>query len=524
MRRHSRPRVLNSAGPIFGSSVNQENSTYKPSRRKRSDSCGGGTEAEETDVAHLPYIRAKGGAILSRVDVTNIKSVSNGLRHSESGSDIASTDDDCSSLFSATSSALMGVAAFPGLNITHNTRGKSPNSSLSGFDFDESTISSVTTTARKESSSVKPPIKRIRLHSLPRRPEHSSAQSKHAQKVSNLLPGSISSVESSLGSLSTPVTRSTTPAISAPTVPSLIDQYQPMLNEVASTTAVVVDGYQKHFQEYKQSQQKNRLLDDSTQDFFSKWKCSLYDDLGLNVDPSFTKARLYGRGVFMLVYYCYKKRIATCFNWLHKQCLKVRASQRKKAAQVINRQIRILLAKVRVAAIKENVRIQIALEEERARKIRVKKHVSSLTIYVLYRRSFIMTQKAVKQKELEAIMLIQRRVRGILGRRRAVRRRNYLILINASALKIQCAYRQLVARRKVCIVVVYHSTMLHCNSCFYYYIPGVSTYSCSVGNFKTKAYICCVLDGKYKTGSRAPDGAIATTGCRTDDRSMLQGI
>ena len=177
---------------------------------------------------------------------------------------------------------------------------------------------------------------------------------------------------------------------------------------------------------------------------------SAFDDLGLDLNPLHNKKRYFGNSFMLLLYYYNYFRQKQGFLQLHEQCKKSTASRQKNAGILIVRISRGLLGRMKTRAIRYNLQRQFDAKAEYERQLQLHYDLNasritrSVIIYVktkiIMRRNIMYRQKAT---------LIQKVVRGYFVRHRIAIILQMRMKLKINSIKIQCAYRQRLANKRV---------------------------------------------------------------------------
>jgi hypothetical protein len=194
--------------------------------------------------------------------------------------------------------------------------------------------------------------------------------------------------------------------------------------------------------------------------FMNKWKSSLLDELGVNVDPEFSKYRLTLSSVQLFFYYFRSIQITHAFSKWKIWLLHCNQYRMYNAAAFINRVLRGYMARVMVRNIRHHIKLQHEAEIEQEKQRQIFRNYQVVKISRTWKRYKRRKIRKEKQLRFQSAVRIQRRVRGMMGRDRARRYRKFLEKQLSCSVTIQCWWRQILARRKVTIEYITSCCML----------------------------------------------------------------
>lgn len=192
-----------------------------------------------------------------------------------------------------------------------------------------------------------------------------------------------------------------------------------------------------------------KLQQKSEQEYLNLFSVQVLDEIGLDLNKEFNKIRNYTIYLMQLSFHFYIQRMRAGFMHFHAQYLKVREARLKRARKVIFRSV-----KLGVHILTQNERRRRKLDQDHAEELRLleadaifRKKCLLVFRTLYYHKQMKILRRRVRQRR--AATLIQRHVRGRIGRRVAREWKALRALLSRSALTIQCAYRQHLAIRKV---------------------------------------------------------------------------
>lgn len=230
---------------------------------------------------------------------------------------------------------------------------------------------------------------------------------------------------------------------------ALLDEYKPILDAATrfADQANVSLKQQQELVAQSKIRQQRRLVE--SQHFKDYVRTSAYDEMGVDLDKNYTRGRLLGRYAKTLVYFYNLCRQMNAFSWLKLQTARASASRIQWAVTTIQRCGRGLVGRSNIREIKRNLYIQRQYELQLELEQKQLERRCGLTIYVLFRCNSIKVRRVINRIRLRAAVLIQKRIRGILGRHRAVLRREFVDYLNYHCTKIQCCFRRVSAMKLV---------------------------------------------------------------------------
>lgn len=180
-------------------------------------------------------------------------------------------------------------------------------------------------------------------------------------------------------------------------------------------------------------------------------KMRSYDDLGLDLDAKFTAVRVASRAVNMMMFYMIEVRLRGSFVKLKEQTRLASIARREAAAALINRVARGMFARLETRQLRRMLFLAREVERRTAetRQTTLRKAVQCITRAIrLYGKMRVLR---INRRRRLAATCVQRHIRGKLAKIRCNRLRNWNEWLKFNAVRIQCAFRQHLARRKVCV-------------------------------------------------------------------------
>jgi hypothetical protein len=202
-----------------------------------------------------------------------------------------------------------------------------------------------------------------------------------------------------------------------------------------------------------------KLQQKSEQEYLNLFSVKVLDEIGLDLNKEYNKIRNYTIYLMQLSYHFYIQRMRAGFVHFHAQYAKIREARLKHARKVIFRSVQ-----MGIYILTQNEKRRRRVEQDRAEELRrlaadAEFRRKCLIVYrsLFYHKQMKILRRRVRQRRMAT--RIQRRIRGVIGRRVAREWRALKALLSRSALVIQCAYRQRLAWRKVrdhCLLCAVH--------------------------------------------------------------------
>lgn len=223
-----------------------------------------------------------------------------------------------------------------------------------------------------------------------------------------------------------------------------------------------------------------KLKQKSEQEYLNLFSVQVLEECGLDLNKEYNKIRNYTLYLMQLSFHFYMQRMRAGFSHFHAQFCKIRAARIRKASQIIFKTVKMGVYLLTTNERKRRRDQQSAAELQRQRESQERLNRCCRTIY---RCMFYYTQmKKVRTKlrQRRVATVIQRRIRGMIGRRRAAAWKKLHAFLSSKALVIECAYRCHLARRKVLYIafsssstawVLFDSSFLFCLFCLFKFLP-----------------------------------------------------
>ena len=238
------------------------------------------------------------------------------------------------------------------------------------------------------------------------------------------------------------------PIAAVPTAP-LVEVYQPVLKESVDAAENAYSAYLAGSKQLERAEARRLQREITDHAHLGALKTSLYDEIGVDLDIKFTKARLCGKQVKTLVYYYNLSRMQNGFALLSVQTARATRARYNHAVATVQRAGRGMLGRAAVRIIRYNLAVQQAELAAIAAAQAAKELAAGIALYLMLRRNSIKVRRELLRLRNAAALKIQTRVRGNMGRERAQLRREYLAWLSYNATRIQTMSRATLARRLV---------------------------------------------------------------------------
>eukprot|EP00605_Chrysophyceae_sp_TOSAG23-4_P001444 GSChrysophyteH1.ASY1.ANO1.1572.1 assembled CDS len=217
--------------------------------------------------------------------------------------------------------------------------------------------------------------------------------------------------------------------------------------KMAATT--ILTRYQKFERQHRSQKEKSDKESSEREEWMEEYKLALHDDMGIDLDQEFLAKRLAERAIRLMMFYILEVQLKNSFTLLKDQTRRVSNARIEKAARIINRIGRGMIARAMVRYKKRILKERNELQHSSHYKL-IKlqnKMAKVITRSIrLYGRLRVIKGKLKKRR---AATVIQRLARGVAGRKRAEEQRRWIAWLHWNATMIQCSFRQHLARRKV---------------------------------------------------------------------------
>ena len=189
----------------------------------------------------------------------------------------------------------------------------------------------------------------------------------------------------------------------------------------------------------------------SETEYLNLFSVQVLEESGLDLNKEYNKIRNYTVYLMQLSYHFYIQRMRAGFAHFHGQYRKIREARMAKASQIIMRAVRLGVYLLTKTERRRRQHAQSDFESQRLREIEALRRAKCR---IIYRAMFMFTKmREIRRlvRNRKAATKIQKRVRGMIGRRIAHEWKVMHAFLTRHAVKIQCAYRCRLARRKVSI-------------------------------------------------------------------------
>lgn len=226
-------------------------------------------------------------------------------------------------------------------------------------------------------------------------------------------------------------------------------EYVPLLQQLTDATNELLKSYGTVAKEYNhQALRQHQAKKENTQ-FMNHWKTSIYDELGVDVDPIYTAKVKYGRAVTMIIYYTITMKLKFAISQWKDFTREMNRRKKIWAGALLTRIGRGMLSRMAVRQMKYLRQKQREAEEEYERQRAIFRNFMCRKITKVWKRYLKRKQRKIRERRRKACVLIQAHVRGMLARIYVVWLRQYRQKCTQSAVKIQSTYRMHLAVRKV---------------------------------------------------------------------------
>jgi hypothetical protein len=241
-------------------------------------------------------------------------------------------------------------------------------------------------------------------------------------------------------------------------------EYIPLLQELTSATNELLQSYGTVAKEYNDQSHRTHQQKKENTLFLNSWKSSLLEELGVDVDPVYNARVKYGRAVTMLIYYTVTMKLKFALGqWKH-FTTETNRRRRLRAGELLVRIGRGMLSRREVRERRWLHQQQREAEEEYERQRMIFRSFMAYKITKVWKRYQKRKQRKLRDRRRRACVLIQTTARGMLARAHVRWLRSYRQQCLISSIKIQCAYRIHLAKRKVCSSFLTLSLPLLCCS------------------------------------------------------------
>ena len=233
------------------------------------------------------------------------------------------------------------------------------------------------------------------------------------------------------------------------TTDTLVDSYAPVILTTANAATKVSENFEKVLSDYSDEVKQSKIMKKKSGKMFDFIRTSSYEDLSIDLDPNFTKRRLYSKGLYLIIFYVNKFKSKSAIERLKVQTAEASKCRIIRAGHELTRIARGFLGRLHMRDEIRRMNERIDLEKQRIQnqKLYVNKMAIRIKNFIFYTGKMRTIRKHIRRKN--CAIVIQKRARGILGRVYFKKVLDKFILDNLCATSIQCAYRCHLARRWV---------------------------------------------------------------------------
>ena len=228
--------------------------------------------------------------------------------------------------------------------------------------------------------------------------------------------------------------------------------YEPMLQQTTDVANAALTTYDTIAQQFDRNQQQNYRRRKHHDTFMGNWKTSLLEEIGLDIDPAHNTRVKYGKAITLVMYYLIIVKFKHAIERWKQFVTKVNKFRRDRAARLLGRVCRGMLARQMVTEMRINRQRQLEAEQEFERQRRAFQNFMSRRIAVAWRRHRKWQSKKLRRLRYVAARTIQKRARGNRGRAYARWFRMYKERCLASCILIQSVWRMYKAKRRVTLL------------------------------------------------------------------------
>jgi hypothetical protein len=225
------------------------------------------------------------------------------------------------------------------------------------------------------------------------------------------------------------------------------DGYAPMVADAVSLGRGLAERQAALDGELLESKRSIAAVDKTK--FMDTWRGSLYDELGLDVDPAFNRRRVFGDAWRTLAYHVGLGRLRAALCQLRRQTSLSREGLRRTAGAFLSRILWGHKARRRVHTLRRNLQLQ---REAQLLHQRVEERYAMYNKLRIFKTCFSYRSRvkaALARLRMERALAIQCSFRIALAKARMGRVRRFYRLRSECARRVQTAYRRHAARRKV---------------------------------------------------------------------------
>ena len=171
------------------------------------------------------------------------------------------------------------------------------------------------------------------------------------------------------------------------------------------------------------------------------YKMALHDDIGVDVDEVFMQKKLAERAIRMMMFYMLEVQLKNAFGYLRDQTRRVANARIENAAALINKIGRGMIARYKFRTLMRLMRERVQKDLKNGRNTaRIENMMAKILTKNIRRYSRMCVVKRNLNYRRKAT-IIQKRIRGVLGRIRVDRLRNWNAWLKKNAILVQCSFR-----------------------------------------------------------------------------------
>ena len=228
--------------------------------------------------------------------------------------------------------------------------------------------------------------------------------------------------------------------------------YDPVLQEATTVANEALSTYGRVAQAFDKNQQQSHHRRKNHDTFMSNWKTGLLEDIGLDIDPAHNTRVKYGKAITLVIYHLIIVKFKHAIEiWKH-FVFKANKLRRDRAARLLGRVCRGMLARQMAAEMRINRQRQREAEQKFERQRRAFQNFMSRRIALAWRRHRKWQSKKLRRLRYVAARTIQKRARGNSGRAYARWYRMYKERCLASCIIVQSVWRMYKAKRRVTLL------------------------------------------------------------------------
>jgi hypothetical protein len=217
----------------------------------------------------------------------------------------------------------------------------------------------------------------------------------------------------------------------------------------ARVAAGVLTRYQERQEEYLQIKSEHEESERLHEPWMDEFKWALHDEIGLDIDAKFMQKKLAEKAIRLMMFYILEVQLKNAFTFLRDQTRRVANARLLGAAAMINRMGRGMIARQRCRVLMGMMRERV--EAKRKKEKQAATFLRRMARIIARNFRLYVKMKIVKRnlRHRRSATHMQRVVRGWLARIYTERLRDWVAWQNFNITKIQCSFRQHLARRRV---------------------------------------------------------------------------